>query len=117
MSKYAQLTEHNDHEGETWHFYIPIDGNEAVLDQLDTALGALGDRLEEDVFELELAPIPEMEVDILVKRGGDTDYMAEHNKLAGRLVLTDEHLAKLAAGDIDPLYKGRIRDHMKAAES
>lgn len=113
MSKYAQLTENNDWEGETWHFYIPIEGNEAILDQLADTLTLMAD----EAFELELEPIPEVEVDILVKRGGDTNYMAAHNKLAGRLVLTDEHLAKLAAGDVDPLYKGRIRDHMKAAES
>lgn len=113
MSKYAQLTENNDWEGETWHFYIPIEGNEATLDRLADTLTLMAD----EAFELELAPIPEMEVDILVKRGGDTSYMAAHNKLAGRLVLTDEHLTTLAAGDVDPLYKGRIRDHMKAAES
>jgi hypothetical protein len=116
---YATLTEHNEWEGETWHFYVPIAGNEDALGQLAAALGGLesswAGEPEDSPYELDMEPVPESEVDVLVKRGGDTDYMAAHNKLAGRLVLSDEALGKLRAGDVDPLYKGRIADYMQAA--
>lgn len=109
--EYVKLTEHNEWEGETWHFYIPIAGNEDAIDMLQVAL----EGIDRDQFQLVAAPISENDVDLLVKHGGDTDYMAAHNKLEGRLVLTEEILAPLGTGDLDPLYKGRITDHMKAA--
>lgn len=113
--EYVKLTEHNEWEGETWHFYIPLDGNKDTLDRLADALSILAGADEEPEFELELAPMTETEVDTLVRHGGDTDYMAAHNKLEGRLVLPDGALDTLRLGDVDPLYKGRICDHMKAS--
>jgi hypothetical protein len=116
MTTYAKLTENNEWEGEVWCLYIPIEGNEKVLDQLDLALGEQDS--DESGCTLDLNPISESEVDILVKHGGDTTYMDTHNKLSGTLTLTDEILEQISdGGDDDPLYKGGIREFMRDADS
>lgn len=114
VRQYAVLTENCEWEGETWQFYIPLTGNEDSLAGLLGAVRRLNSRFPsaDEPFELDLTPISEGEVDTLVKQGGDTTYMAAHNKLEGRLVLTDEVLAELAGGSMDPLYKGRIAERM-----
>lgn len=96
MLEYLKLTEVNDWEGETWHFYIPTKGN-------DSALSELRGRLDGEEYSLSETVFKEYEVDTLVRDGGDTDYMPAHIKLFGRL-----------ATEIDPgsLYKGGIVDHM-----
>jgi hypothetical protein len=114
---YAVLTEHCEWEGETWRFYIPLAGNEDALKALVEAVVSLNSRFPsvDEPFELDLTPISEGEVDTLVKHGGETDYMAAHNKLESRLVIPPPALTGLAGGSIDPLYKGRITDMMQAA--
>jgi hypothetical protein len=103
-TEYACLTEHNEWEGETWHFYIPLVGNE-------DALTTLREMIEDDesyelsTNELGEGVFTESEVDILVKHGGDTDYMAAHSRLAGRLLIPDRT-------DLDKFYKGGIKDLM-----
>jgi hypothetical protein len=114
---YAVLTEHCEWEGETWRFYIPLAGNEDSLAGLLGAVRRLNARFpsDDEPFELDLTPISEGEVDTLVEHGGDTDYMAAHNKLEGRLVIPPAALTELAGGSVDPLYKGRITDMMQAS--
>jgi hypothetical protein len=104
MTTYAKLTEDNDWEGETWYFWIPIEGNELTLKQLEGCL------TEDDQYEVDMTPVPELEVDILVKHS-DVGYLHTHNKLAGTLKFGDEQ-AVLIGRDGDPLYKGGIRDLM-----
>lgn len=111
MTDYVTLTEDCEYEGETWRFYIPVEGNADALSKLAEALASFADQGPE-AFTLDLTPIPESEVDVLVKHGGDTDYMPAHNKLVGRLVIPDDVLAQLAAGDEESLYKGDIDDFM-----
>jgi hypothetical protein len=111
MTDYVTLIEDCDWEGETWRFYIPVEGNADALGKLAEALAPFADQ-EPAPFTLDLALLPEFEVDILVKHGGDTDYMAARNKLVGRLVIPDDVLAQLAAGEEEPLYKGSIDDFM-----
>lgn len=111
MTAYAKFTENNDHEGETWRFWIPISGNRAALEHLDSAIGG------SDEYGLDLAPVPEAEVDALVKHTGD-GYMAYDNKLAGVLTLTAETIARIEDADDegnDPLYKGGIKDFLVAS--
>lgn len=115
MKTFVKLTENNEHEGETWHFYIPIEGNEEAIGRLLDAIA----RLDQDVDEehsLDLTPIPEAEVDILVKHA-DTGYMANHNKLTGVLVLPEDFDEKMAEEDADPLYKGSIRGYMNETKN
>lgn len=112
---YVKFSEINDWEGETWHFWIPAEGNEEALKALQSALG------ESEEYELDLTPVPESEVDVLVKHT-DSGYMAYHNKLSGALTLTAEDLAKIESGDVGsdddggegPLfYKGKIRGYLQ----
>lgn len=115
MSKtFAKLTENNDHEGETWRFWIPTEGNEEALTRLSTAIENAGADKCDIEYELDLNPVPESEVDALVKHTG-TGYMAYDTKLAGVLTLSDEVLAEIEADDGQPLYKGGIKDLMVVA--
>lgn len=113
VNSFAVLIERNDSEGETWRWYIPLAGNEEALKKLNHTM--FSGRIEEDSFDLDLTPVPEFEVDILIKHGGDTTYMAAHNKLEGLLVIPQEALTELGGGSIDPLYKGRISAMMQAS--
>lgn len=100
--EYVKLTEYNEWEGETWHFWIPIEGNRDSIISLAQYIKGY-----EDNFELHNGATPEEEVDILVKHEGGS-YMAEHTKLEGLLdweELKESHPS-------EALYKGGIIDCM-----
>ena len=80
---YLCWTEDNDWEGETWHFYIPTEGNEEALALLKAKLEEFSDN-ENVSFELSNAPISERDVDVLVDHSG-SGYMNEHNKMKGKI--------------------------------
>jgi hypothetical protein len=107
--EYARLTEHNEHEGETWHFYIPLEGNVDAI----AALEALIEEHDPEGEEYELADrnFTEAEVDLLAKYGDTTrdGYMAGHNKLAGTLNFTDDT-------GLHSLYKGGIKGLMTGGQ-
>jgi len=109
MTEYVRFIEHNEWEGETWHFWIPLAGNKDALETLDRIIDVadMGDS-----YEIDPEPVPEHDVDVLVAGGGDTDYMAAHHKLAGTLTVPD---TLLSDPDNDELYKGGIRDLMSLA--
>ncbi|MGH7743385.1 MAG: hypothetical protein ACREQ5_00990 [Candidatus Dormibacteria bacterium] len=110
---YVGLTEYNEWEGETWSFYIPLADNLAALQQLAATLDSEGD---ESAYELDMTPIAGSMVDVLVGHGNyDGGYMATHNKLSGRLVITAEQLETIN-GEGNVLHKGGIRDLMKEDE-
>ncbi len=99
MTTDVKLTEHNEGEGETCHFWIPVEGNEEALRQLSAQLDP-----QDDAFDYSDTPVPEAEVDVLVKHN-DYGYFSLHNKLAGSLTIPDEF-------DTDQLYKGGIKKLM-----
>lgn len=109
MTTYLKFTEENDWEGETWHFYLPIEGNETALATLRAYLDQEKSKGQYDFpYTLGTEPITEAEVDAFVKHS-DSGYMMEHNKIVGFLGDFDT--------DADPddlFYKGRIDDHFKA---
>jgi len=121
VTSYVTLIERNEWEGETWRFYIPFEGNEKAIGDLETALSAFTAAWEADgavddpPYELVLDPLDSAEVDTLVKHADDDGYMFDHNMLEGQMVLPADVLEALAGGDLDPLYKGRIRDYMQAS--
>lgn len=106
MTDYVKFTENNDHEGETWHFWILADGNESALGHFTSAIDGL------EWYEIDLTPVPESEVDVLIKHT-DSGYMAYHNKLSGVLVLAPEDLKRIEGDEDDPLYKGGIAKFLK----
>lgn len=115
MSDFAKLIEHNDHEGETWIFFLQIDGNEENLAKLK----GLIDQYDEDgnEYELSLDPIPEQIVDNLTEHGNDASgYMPLFNKVTGTLRDFEEGdiVERYGEGDdtwheLDGLYKGQIK--------
>lgn len=115
--QFIKLREINEHEGETWRFWLQVDGNEAELKRLRTALERVaelyGDQYDVP-FELSDQPKSEAYVDALVEEaeGDDDGYMAAHHKVTG--VLTVPDWPDLAPDDYDnaierALYKGGIR--------
>lgn len=108
--EYATFTEDNEWEGETWRFYIPVEGNETAL----TELRALVDQTDES-YHLNLVPIPERDVDARVAAPDDNGYMHGHNKLSGRLLVPSLDSLRATLGENwadEAFYKGGIKDWM-----
>ena len=117
--KFIKFTEGNDHEGETWNFWLQYDGNEKELDKLGHIIETLEDN---DIsYSLNNTLIDESEVDILVKHTRD-GYMDYENKITGIFTcpeidvdshkdeITDEIFESLD----DNFYKGTIGRHFHA---
>lgn len=80
---FVKFTEHNDNEGEDWNFWLQLDGNEAQLKELANWLNTFDD--DGESYELNMTPVPESEVDILVKHTGQ-GYMNYENKVTGTFI-------------------------------
>lgn len=103
--KFVRFDEKNDHEGETWTFWLQANGNEAQLDKLrELLVDADPDEDEDFPYDIDLSEtLPEEHVDVLVKYAAGDGYRAAHEKVVGRLVVPD------SLGDgADNLYKGKI---------
>lgn len=100
---YVKFTEINQWEGEIWHFFIPIEGNEAAIVEL---LSYINQQECKMCYHLEMdRSYTEGEVDTIIKNTR-TGYMPYNNKLSGRLKnVYDE--APVPGTDI--LYKGDIK--------
>lgn len=102
--KFTQLIEHNQHEGESWSFWLQVDGNEDALNELSNLIEE--EELQE-TYELTDVTIYEWELDTLINYGNfGYGYMNQHHKVAGKLTFTDEF-------HVDDIYKGRIEDFYK----
>ncbi len=99
--KYYRLTEHNEWEGETWHFYIPVDGNEEELEKLRSSIDG-------EIYKLSKKTYEEDKITTLCEDDDDAGYMAKHNKLEGKFVFEQP-----SDKNTEPLYKGGIRKMMK----
>ena len=116
MTTYRRFIETNDNEGETWNFWLQVDGNM-------TGLAILGDVLDkvnegwiyQQPFVLVNDQLEEHEVDLLV-RHGDSGYMDQHNKVDGSLQLPKDFTSADEETVTDYLYKGGIRDFFKRDE-
>jgi hypothetical protein len=105
--EFVKFTEENDWEGETWRFYLQLEGNEEALDEL-TLLVEKMENWGEESYSLDLDPLEEEEVDILVKHS-DSGYMDYHQKVEGFLEIPD-NANELSEEDLFSLfYKGGIR--------
>ncbi|HWO62698.1 MAG TPA: hypothetical protein VNO31_21975 [Umezawaea sp.] len=110
-TRFLQLTEHNDHEGETWHQWLQVDGNETELDKLRSLLVDADAAAEDDPedFPYELGETePESVVDILV-RYAESGYSTSHSKVLGVFTCPDT----LGEDGDDNLYKGGITSCFK----
>lgn len=101
MTSFTPLEEHNDHEGETWTFWLQRDGNEDSLQALSEALSA--GNAYWYAMNLDVA-ISEHDVDVLCEYGGQ-GYMDYHNKVLGKLEIPDG----VSDDEFETLYKGGVR--------
>ena len=110
--RFIRFHEYCDWEGESWDFWLQLNGNEeeiqklrALIEQAQEASGIVYDwpyTLTEDTEN-------EAVVDNLVKYS-EEGYMLTHNKVIGALTCPED-LGEHA----DKLYKGGIRDFFKKA--
>jgi len=105
---YYKFTEHNDNEGETWHFFIPVEDNKEDIQNLKTFLEGL---LEKE-YEISDKIFTDDEVEILCDNT-DSGYMDFNNQLFGKLVLPKLEMHKDGYIEDDPLYKGGIENFME----
>jgi hypothetical protein len=114
--KFVKFTEHNDNEGESWNFWLQLDGNEAQLKQLQSWLGTFDD--DGGSYELDMTPVDESEVDILVKHS-DEGYMDYENKITGTFACPEPDSKAETDPDEawewlnDSFYKGDIARYFK----
>jgi hypothetical protein len=119
---YIQFTETNGWEGETWHRYIPIAGNEAAIERLRQLIDDEDADEDEDDFGEGFSIHPDTltgeQVDTLVKYANDdnTSYAGAHEKLVGTLDL-DGPLSKKAVENREDLYKLKIAYYMRSSDS
>lgn len=91
--KFIKLTEENEHEGETWRFWLQVDGNETELERLYIALAALkvlyddGEPGSPFVLDSTDHAKDESYVDVLIEQADEEEggYMASDHKVTGVL--------------------------------
>lgn len=100
--EFVRFTENNDWEGESWNFWLQVDGNQDQLKRLkELADETCG------VYELDLDETrTEDYVDLRVKDAW-SGYNCSDNKVVGTL----QDLPEVVDWDYDdPFYKGRIEE-------
>jgi hypothetical protein len=100
---YLRLTERNDWEGETWHFFIRIQGNEEALNKIAAAV------VGSEEFHIDPTEYTEEEVDRRICDDPGSGYMPMNNKLVGILKKLPATKEKL----LEKMYKGGIRKFQK----
>lgn len=105
--EFVKFIEINDHEGETWVFWLQRDGNEVALNALAAVLSALtrdeDAEYEDASYQLDLDQSEdEAAVDVMV-RHAPHGYLPTFTKVTGRLVIPADLV------EVDRLYKGGIR--------
>lgn len=106
---FVPLHETNDHEGESWTWWLQLTGNEDAMARLAELIKeAMADEFE-PAYVMDLASVePTFVVDKLVEYA-DSGYYAAHNKVVGTLTVPDD-----LGEDVDVLYKGRVKDFFKS---
>lgn len=91
--KFAKFTEKNEWEGETWRFWLQVDGNEAELTVLNATLLKVAALYDGDDPPFMLSPTYRAEryVDFLIEQAEEDEdgYMASDHKITGKLTVPD----------------------------
>jgi len=107
---YVKFTEYNEWEGESWNFFIPINGNREAIKKLRKAIKVYLEKSDLEEFTLSTDTLTESEIDTLIKHANDhTSYRSAQNKLKG--LLCGDMIQKNTIADL--LYKGGIIKLMK----
>lgn len=109
--KFVKFRENNENEGESWNFWLQLDNNQNELNRLQMFVSRFDPNREG--FEINMLPVDESEVDVLVKHS-DSGWMSYENKVTGYLTLpeVDENLDEDSGFDwlMNNFYKGGIED-------
>lgn len=101
---FVRFHEYNDNEGESWNWWLQLDGNELELEKLERLVIAATDENDPwHVLHMDDQE-PESVVDKLVQYA-ESGYFAAHTKVTGKFTCPDD-----LGEDAESLYKGRIRD-------
>lgn len=111
---FVKYTEINDHESETWHSWLQIDGNEQELAKLRALLDEAQETAEFDLdYTLTRSVEPEPVVDKLVEYGKDPGwYSPHHSKVVGRFTCPES-----LGEDGNQLYKGALFNHFQTDDA
>lgn len=97
--KFIKFREHCEWEGESWNFWLQLDGNEKEIEKLKEKIKY---RREYEIFD---DVLDEKAVDVLVKNCG-VGYLCFENKVVGKLN-SDKIIFDEGSGN---LYKGGIKE-------
>jgi hypothetical protein len=109
--EFVRLIENNEHEGESWAFWLQWQGNQEALRAVGRLITRLGLKQQYDLAlpDDETVTLGEDEVDLLVQFGGSGGYMASNIKCTGALELVPRHLDEPDDEYLDRLlYKGGL---------
>lgn len=119
MINFVRFHEVNDHEGESWNYWLQVEGNEGELNELYKLLAYIEEEQGyESWFSLKITEIePEWVVDKLVEYAED-GYNMSHNKVLGKftcpqVLCYDEEPIDLEEQVDNLFYKGGITKHFK----
>lgn len=116
--KFVTFYENNEWEGETWRFYLQLEGNEialAKLKQLFQDFLWVDYDSKDDEYWIDMKPLSEKVVNSRVK-GSDAGYLSAHNKCVGLIDTTRlENITEEALAEL--LYKGGIRNLLTGGAS
>jgi hypothetical protein len=107
---FVRLRETNDWEGESWDWWLQVDGNEDAIAKLREILEVWAPDwgTDDPPFVLHLDNVePEHVVDKLVQYAAE-NYFRLHNKVSGRFTCPDD-----LGENAELLYKGAIRSCFK----
>ena len=94
---FVKFVEYNDHEGETWTYWLELTENLNAIAALDVLLK---DSDVEEQYCVDWSIIDEHDVNVLTRFGGQ-GYSAFHQKVKGTFVIPENF-------EVDDLYKGGI---------
>jgi hypothetical protein len=116
--RFTPLVEINESEGETWTWWIQVNGNQGILDEIKSRIEAAmneSDYYEE--YDLPEWPYGEtLGIDQvgLLERWSHEGYCRDHNVVAGVLIRSQRWIRDGESSDpyngLDALYKGGIDD-------
>jgi hypothetical protein len=108
--RFVPFVEKNDWEGETWTFWLQLDGNEDELVRLYELVS------DNETYELDLNDVESEEsVDRAVRRA-HVGYHYSDNKVTGRFLCPEKSNKEnqtLSEFLDDAFYKGGIADHFR----
>ncbi len=108
VDRYVRFTERNEHEGETWHFFIPTYQNVSELKKLRKIVWSFEDNDEcGDSFDFDSTLVRRDQIPDYNEGG----YMNKYNILTGKLILRGDDWT--SEDYYENFYKGGIRDFMK----